>query len=202
MADAASKVTIFFEASGGTAPTGWTENFWSFQADLPTLIDQVVKQYVPKRAALLGVGCKIQSVRVSTNPLSRVTQVRFIVGKAGEPSVFTTSPADDYDPTQVDLLCRATTAQGKRRQLWVGGLPDSQTDQLLSQGITGAFTTSPTWKQYVAAIQASQLLLRFKLTNGPPPTFGADPITDVQPIMVRNRKRGRPFDLFRGRRIA
>lgn len=202
MADAPTKITIFFGASGGTAPTGWTENYWSGQVDLNLAIELVKNNYIKPRAALLGQGARIESIRAATNPPSRVTQVRFITGKEGDPSLFTTSPADDYDPTQVDLLCRATTAAGKRRQLWIGGLPDSQTDQLIAQGILGAFIASPAWKQFVAGIIKAGLFLRFKATNGPPPTYLADPIADVAPIMVRNRKRGRPFELFRGRRIA
>jgi hypothetical protein len=204
MPDAACKVNIFFKASGGTAPTGWTETFWSTITSLQDNIDQVVKIYVPKRAALLGVGAEIQYVRAAKVPPNRITQVSFLsgLGKIGAPSLFTTSPADDYDPTQVDLLCRVTDTSGHRRQLWIAGLPDSQTDQLLNQGITGAFISSPAWKQYQKAVNDCGFCIRSKVTNGPPPTFAANQIATIDPIMVRNRKKGRPFELFRGRRLA
>lgn len=202
MPDAAVKVNIFFKASGGTAPTGWTETYWSTITDLKDNLDNAEKIYVPKRAALLGVGASIQFLRCSKVPPNRVTQVRFLNGKQGDPSLFTTSPADDYDPTQVDLLCRVTDTAGKRRQMWIAGLPDSQTDQLLAQGITGAFTSSPSWKQFVKAVLDCGFCIRSKLTNGPPPTFAANQISTIDPVMVRNRKKGRPFELFRGRRLA
>lgn len=202
MPDAATKVTIFFEATGGTAPTGWTETFYSGVSDLQSALQQTMLNYVPKRKALLGVGASIQAVRTSKIPPNRSSAIAFLVGKDGQGDLFTTSPADDYDPTQVDLLCRVTDSAGKRRQLWVAGLPDSQTDQLLSQGITGAFINSPAWKQFVKAILTVQFGIRSKLTNGPPPTFAFNQIATVDPIMVRNHKKGRPFFLFRGRRLA
>lgn len=202
MPDAACKVNIFFKAAGGTAPTGWTETYWSTVTDLKDNLDTCEKTYVPKRAALLGVGAAIQFIRVSKVPPNRITQVRFLNGKQGDPSLFTTSPADDYDPTQVDLLCRVTDTAGRRRQMWIAGLPDSQTDQLLAQGITGAFTASPSWKQFVKAVKDCGYCIRSKATAGPPPTFAANQIDTIDPIMVRNRKKGRPFELFRGRRLA
>lgn len=201
MADAFSKVTIFLESTGGPAPTGWTETYWSTQGNLDVAVDLAVKKYVPKRAALLGVGASIKAVRASTIPPNRLSSITFVSGKAGDPSLFTTSPEDDYDPTQVDLLVRVTDVGGHRRQLWVGGLPDSQTDQLKIQGVNGAFINSPAWKQFVQGILDNNFCIRSK--NTPPATgYTAQSISTVVPIMIRNRKRGRPFFLFRGRRLA
>jgi hypothetical protein len=205
MPDAASKVTVFFEAQGGTAPTGWTENWWSSQADLPTIVNSFIANYVPARTPLLGVGARIQSVRATLvqTPAARVSYVEFLPGiKSGEGNLFTNSPADDYDPTQVDLLIRMSNLAGKHRQFWLGGLPDSQTDQLLQQGITGAFINSPAYKQWIAAIGRMPIGIRYKTSSGPPATYAFATLTTFLPIMVRNRKRGRPFYLFRGRRLA
>jgi hypothetical protein len=193
---------ILFQAQGGTAPTGWTETYWSGTANLQVSVDAAVNSYVPKRAALLGLGARIQAVKATSIPSNRSSFLRFLVGKEGDANLFTAGDADAYDPTQVDLLCRVETANFKRRSLWIAGLPDSVTNQLLATGITGAFTASPAWKQFVAAIQNTGFQIRYKDTNGPPPTYMASEITRVQPIMVRNRKRGRPFFLFRGRRNA
>lgn len=200
--DAATKVNIFFEAAGGTSPTGWTETFWSSITDVQDLADKIKSVYVPKRKALLGVGCSIQFIRASKIPPNRVTAIRYLVHKEGTPDLFTNSPADDYDPTQVDLLLRVEDSIGKRRQWWLGGLPDSQTDQLLAEGINGAFVNSPAFKQLVQAITTIGLGIRSIATKGTPNTYQFNQIVRIQPIMVRNRKRGRPFDLFRGKRLA
>lgn len=197
-----SKVTIFLEATGGTVPAGWTETYWSAVEDLASLVTFIRQNYVPARSALLGVGAKIVAVRATKNPPTRVSRIAFMQGKEGDPSLFTTSPADDFDPVQVALLCRGVTINGKRRQMWIDGLPDSVTDQLVKTGVLGSFTASPAWKQFVKAVQNSNLLLRFKTANGPPIVYDSEQLTDIQPIMVRNRKRGRPFYLFRGRRLA
>lgn len=202
MAVTNSKVTIFFSASGGTAPTGWTETFYSPQTDLEVSVDQAVKQYVPKRRAILGIGARILAVRASAVPPNRLSFIKFIVEDNGIGNVYTAAKVDDYDPTQVDLLCRIQSSNGHRRQFWVGGLPDSQTDQLLEQGITAPFINGAPFKQLVAAIIASNFQMQVKTANGPPPVFAYYNITSVLPIMVRNRKRGRPFFLFRGRRLV
>lgn len=201
MPDATSKVTIGFAASGGTAPTGWTETYWSGTVDLRISAQAAVNSYVPKRAALLGLGSKIQFVRATTVPPNRNSFIIFMVGKEGDPTIFDAGTQDAYDPTQVDLLVRLQTANNKRRSLWIAGLPDSVTNQLIATGINGSFTGSPAWKQFVQSILSTGFQIRYKVTT-PSPGYEAAEITQVQPIMVRNRKRGRPFFLFRGRRNA
>lgn len=200
MADALGKVTIFFEAQGKSVPTGWTETFWVGTSDLTVNVQNVIAKYVNKRRALLGTGAFIQAVRSTSVPSTRLSYIQFLVGKEGDASLFTNADADAYDPTQVDLLVRLQSTDGHRRQMWVGGLPDSVTDQLVTNGITGAFVASPAWKQFAQGIKDAQFQIRWKATNGPPPTYNASLITDIFPVQVRNRKRGRPFFLFRGRR--
>lgn len=197
-----SKVTLFFGCEGGTVPAGWTETYYNANTTLDTVLTTVRQKYVPKRAALLGQGAKVIAVRVTNYPPDRISRIAYLTGKEGDPSLFTTSPNDDFDPVQVCLLCRYVSINGHRRQGWVDGLPDSVTDQLIKTGVIGSFTASPAWKQFVASFNASGLQIRFKTANGPPILYGFEEIVDVQPIMVRKRNRGRPFSLFRGRRLA
>jgi hypothetical protein len=202
MPDAASRATIFFEATGGTASTGWTENYWSSQADLAVLINTVRNTYVKKRVALLGVGARVKYIKAANLPANRITRVYYLTGKEGDPSLFTTQDADDTDPTQVDLLCRTIDTAGKRRQQWISGIPDSATISQFQQGITGAFISSAPWKQFVQSILDSGFGIRSIDSKGPPVTYAFHTIAEVQPIMVRNRKKGRPFNQFRGRRAV
>lgn len=202
MPDATIKVVIFFEATGKKTPTGWTE-VWYRNVGLPSSTADLIQQiYVPARRSLLGFGARVKYLRVSNVPPNRITEVRYIFGKAGDPDIFTNTPADDYDPTQVDLLCRVQSTIGKRRQLWVGGLPDSVTDTGQDQGIRGAFTSSKAWKTWVAAIKQCGLGIRFKTANGPPKVYSFDPVAEVIPVEARKRDRGRPFNLFRGKRLV
>lgn len=203
MSDAASKFTVFFEAQGGTAPTGWTETMYSNLPVTDVNLDLLVQNYVPARRQLLGNGAFIQGARLSTIPPNRQASVQFFQGNFGLPSVFTHSPADDYDPTQVDLLLRVDDGNGHRRQFWLGGLPDSQTDQLLAQGMSSGFINSASMRNFKRALTTGGSLgLRYGVTKPPSPVGTYAKFVNVTPIMVRNRKRGRPFELFRGRRLA
>jgi hypothetical protein len=199
--DMTTKLTVFFEATGGTAPTGWTETFYCPLTDLDLTI-KLGKDYAKVRKALLGVGASMKFIRAADIPPDRTTVVYYLVGKEGEPDLFTTSPADDHDPTQVDLLVRMDSTPKGRRQFALSGLPDSVTDQLLLTGVNGAFTASPAFKQWSNFIQTRNLQIRVRTAVGPPPVYSYNTINRLTPIMIRNRKRGRPFELFRGRRIA
>src|SRR5262249_26477925 len=156
------------------------ETWYSSQTDLGNLIQQG-RNYVKVRRALLGVGTNVQFLRASTIPPNRVTQVYFTTGKEGEPDLFTTSPDDDHDPTQVDLLVRIDATPKGRRQLALSGLPDSVTDQLLLTGVKGAFTSSAAYKQWSSFIQNSGWGIRVKTAVGPPPTFTMNTITMLTP---------------------
>jgi len=201
MADAASRISIFFEASGGTAPTGWTETFWSSQGDLETAVLDCINKYVPKRKELLGVGARVQAVRATSIPSTRLSFIQFITGeKDGTGGIWSADSGGQYDPTQVDLLLRAQTADGHRRQIWLAGLPDEVTSQLIQTGVKAPFVSGASFKQWLGAIRSIPYGIRWK--SGPGPVYTFSPITQIFPIMVRNRKRGRPFYLFRGRRSA
>lgn len=209
MADAQSKLTIFFNAHGsspmadamGTPSVGWTETFYSALSSLTSLI-LVGKNYADKRSNMLGVGATVMYLRASTIPPNRLTRVFFYRGNSGQGDIYTKVPQDAYDPTQVDLLCRMEAVNGKRRMIWIAGLPDSLTSTAKSQGVDAAFINDPPFKQWVNFIKTNQLSMRFKETAGPPPTFGISSIIDIIPVMMRKRNRGRPFYLFRGRRQA
>jgi hypothetical protein len=211
MADAASKFTVFFQAQGsstaiigqaGNIPTGWTETYYSGAGLGRAAVDAFVAAFVQPRADLLGLGASIMYVRQTSvaNPAQkRISYVRFMSGKQGSPSLFTSPDKDAYDFTAVDLLIRAQGVNGHRRQLWLGGIPESQADQLVQTGVIGAFTSSPAFKQWVNAILGQQLGLRVGVQAGAG-TFEA--FAELQPEMVRRRNRGRPFYLERGRKLA
>lgn len=200
--DAKQKIVIFYEAAGKTAPTGWTETWYTPQTDPDKAIGEA-RTYVSFRRNFLGNGCFIQAVRVSLIPSSRVAGVYFFQGTEGLPQGYTNAPDDDYDPTQVDLLLRVKAGNNAARQWWLGGLPDSQTDQLKTQGTTAPFIQQVIQSQTIQTIKNNGWLIRSQIKpHTTPPTFQSFPITSVQPVMIRNRKRGRPFYLFRGRRLA
>lgn len=201
MADAKSRVTIFLEAFGGTVPTGWTETFYSNSEDLDLLIELWKNRYCGKRAELLGKGARISYLRVSTISAPRRSRTISLFGKDSE-SYSNQSRGDSYDPVQVDLLIRMTTALGKRRQFWLAGLPDKYTDQLIKDGMEANLIYGPVYKQYFQAIRDLEALIRYKSSPPVLTPFDSATIVHADPIMIRNRKRGRPFKLFRGRRAV
>jgi len=214
MADATSKYTVFFTAQGssagiigqnGNVPTGWTETYYSADGLSQSSLKNFVDKYVQVRADLLGIGAAILYCRQTSvaNPAQkRLSQVVFMSGKQGVPSVFVSDTKDGYLPSCNDILIRVQDSLGHRRQLWFGGLPRSQSDQLLQQGLLGAYVSSPGFKQWQNAILGLQLGIRYGVTGVAPGvgTFGA--IAQIIPEMVRRRDRGRPFYLERGRKLA
>jgi len=202
MPDAATRVQIFYEASGGTAPTGWTETFYSDDTDLDLFADKVRNIYMPKRVALMGAGVIAKFLRVSNVANNRLTRVLYLSGKQGENAQVSNSQEDAYDPTQVDLLVGMWDSVGHRRQFWLAGLPDRYTNQLVTQGVTAPFINGAAFKQWADSVLKAEFKIRWKATNGPPPTYNATNILRVEAKMIRNRKRGRPFNLFRGRRAV
>lgn len=202
MPDAASRVTIAYESSGGTVPTGWTETFYSETADLDILISDARTLYLPSRVSLLGKGAVAKFIRASHIPPDRKTKVVQLGGKQGENQSLTDSARDAYDPTQVDLLYRLRDADGHARQFWLAGLPDRYTDQLVAQGVDAGFLNGPAFKQFSDAILNARFLIRWKNSSGVPTPYLATRIVSCDPVMIRNRKRGRPFRLFRGRRAV
>lgn len=198
MADAASKITVFFKGTQGPVAVGWTENWWMSQGNLETAVNDVISEYVPKRKDLLGFGAAIQAVRAVSVPSTRLSFLQFIPGgKDGTGQVFSSPETDAMDPAQVDLLVRAQTADGHRRQFWIGGLPDAQTKTILLQGVSSLYIESPLFKQVMGIIRKLPFGIRWK--SGAGPTYTFSPITQLFPLMVRNRKRGRPFFPFHGR---
>ncbi len=198
----AQKLVFFYEAAGGVAPVGWTETFYTPNVGLDAAM-QLGKTYMQSRHSLLGNGASAQALRVSNVPNTRQTAIYFFQGKEGLPDIFTSPPGDDFDPTQVAMVVRLEDAVGDKRVFWLDGLPDSVTHTLVNQGIDGAYINSPLFKQTMDKIINQQF--EMQVVNKPradPPVFTYPKIVKATPIMVRNRKRGRPFFLFRGRRLA
>jgi hypothetical protein len=201
MADAKTRLIIGYNGGSRPSATGWTETFYTLDDSLQIAVQSCVDTYLPKRRALLGVGATVSFVRATSIPTTRLSYIQFLTGKDAEGNLFTTSPEDDFDPSQVDLLVRMQTANAHRRQFWLAGLPDKETDTLKVTGVNGAFTNSPAYKQWIATINALGYRIRYKVPPGPN-TFDSEIISQTFPIMIRNRKRGRPFFPFHGRRAV
>lgn len=202
MADAVGKVTVFFKAVQGDTPIGWTETFYSAIGDsistLQLLVTNVRNNYVPNRALLLGLGASIFAIRATQVSTSRISWVYFLTGSEGQPTQYTRPGVDNFDPAQGDLLMRMMSSVGKRRQFWLGGVPDSQTVTGLPAGVTASYKTAAE-ALILGAVSKAQLAMRFKIGVN---EFQGDIIQYVISEDMRKRDRGRPFRLFRGRRLA
>lgn len=215
MGDARIKHTFFYETKGKSTNTGWTETLWGNQPDLDTARANA-KDYMTIRKNLLGIGAIALAWRGTLVPAGfippapkRITQVYFFQGNEGVGEQFVRSPDDDYDPAHEDLLLSVQSAfdpgpppQSSRRSMFLSGLPDSQTDQLKTQGMNAPYLFGAQMSQFIKELTGGRWYNRKKTGAGPPATFTAYPISRVQPIMVRHRNRGRTFFPFRGRRLA
>jgi hypothetical protein len=163
----------------------------------------VADAYVKVRVPLLGNGAFIKAYRISSlDPaLKRLTQIKFMQGDAGTPRTSSQS-----DPSQVDLLVRLKAdASPAARNLWLSGLPDAYTNQLVAQGMEATFLFAGPFKKYLGFLTdpANALAIRAEVKpRTDPRTYQAIPIRQAEPIMIRKKDRGRPFNLFRGRRLA
>lgn len=215
MPDAPIKNTFFFKTAGAPVDTGWTETWWSFHASLD-LAEVAARQYAGRRSDLLGFGASMLAWRGTLNPAAfgpgaipkRITKVYFFTGTEGISTTYKAQGSDDFDPAHEDLLLRiqATVALVPQqivvhRSAFLSGIPDSQTDQLKKQGVNAPYVNDATWKQFVRQLTTIPYYSRIKDVANPG-KFLAYAISDVQPIMVRHRNRGRPFFQFRGRRLA
>lgn len=194
------KMTIFFGATGGTGvpPTGWTETWFKNEVDYKNMLG-IALGYCKVRRNLLGKQAFITHVRVSDAIIKRDTLVEQLNADEGSGKVYT-QDGDEHDPTQVDLLVRIESGELRRRSLFLAGLPDSVCQQLKENGISAPFILGPSFKNWQKYVIDNQLGIRFKVSSNPD-VYQIGNITSIQPRMVRNRKRGRPFDLFRGLRI-
>lgn len=192
------KMVIFFGATGGQGvpPTGWTETWYKTEVDYKNLLG-FATGYAKVRKQLLGINAFITAVRVSDALIKRDTLFEQLNADQGEGKVYNQA-GDEHDPTQVDLLIRLESTELRRRSLFMAGLPDSVAQQLKENGIGAAFLNGPSMKAWMRYITDNQFAIRFK-DPANPGLFLLGNITGIVPRMVRNRKRGRPFDLFRGR---
>lgn len=194
-----AKLTIFFAASGGRGvpPTGWTETWYKVENDYKNALGAAIT-YAKARKEILGFKASILGVRVSDAILKRETLVSQLSESGGTSTIYT-NDNDQHDPTQVDLLIRVEASENFRRSWFLAGLPDSVTEQLKEQGVNAPFLNGPPIKKVYTTMFDQGFCIRRK-DPAVPGTFILSPITSLIPRMVRNRKRGRPFDLFHGLR--
>jgi hypothetical protein len=223
--DAKSKASIRFDftrvlAGQPNSPAqsfiGWSETFWSTR-DPASLMQLIRSNYLPARNSLLAPGCGITEVVTANVPANKATNVFYPQGKdavGNYPATGSGGPgAADSDPEWIALLLRLETQAGKRRQLWLSGLPDNVTNTQgpaglfissstarFENGIDQAYVLSPAFIAWASAMQACNFGIRYITGHGPPKTYICDPIVRVIPISVRKRNRGRPHDLERARR--
>lgn len=206
MADANTKVSIFFETFGKKTNTGWTETFYMNSASpLDQISFNVRRGYIPARVNLLGIGARAKYLRISNIPPNRSSFVEYLTGGKGEGTYYIHDVIDDFDPTQNDLLLRMQTAQvngAKRRSFWLAGLPDEVTDTGQETGVKPTFISDGNWGKFVKAIFDMQFLIRYVESKGPPKVYKADPIAFIVPVETRKRNRGRPFNQFRGKKLV
>jgi len=209
------RATLIFKDVTAVRHVGWTETFWlrSTGGDLlAALVD--AKGMALFRAALLGPGYMIETVRVSKEGIfrdSRIEQTNY-TGK-----LLPMAPENEVgDFASSAVLIRMEADDKNRRQMWLSGAPDSL--QSIDKNIA-----DPAWMQKfnrwsgeITANWAYFGLTKNPATNkapakevnpDPPPAFLARPhqLYNITKCIIREystRKRGRPFYLYRGRAKA
>jgi len=207
----ASKLTVAFESTGGITPCGWSESFYSdleaTNLDSLQAVLDLGYAYTQIRKQLLGTNVKITFIRATpakaTKPeaTTRISQVYFLKGNEGVPSSPPIPPAT-FEPSQMDLFVLMRTFQGHHRPFFLSGMPQGYINTAAATGVEAFFVTNPAFTQWSAFIIAKRLYLRHTTTPMGVITYNYEKITKVVPEDLRKRNRGRPFRLFRGRKLA
>lgn len=206
------RINFFFEDMAAVRHVGWSEVIWARATGgtLQTALENA-KVLATLRANLLGPGYQLSVIRASKEDRfrdSRVAQVNYI-GKLGS-----FAPADDEgDFASSCVLVRMEGDDNDRRQMWLSGIPDSL--QTINKQITdpGWLQKFNLWKLEVQTSWSYFGLVKDPATNkapkrvlnpAPPPKYVVRPMRlyDITNVFIREystRKRGRPFDLYRGR---
>jgi hypothetical protein len=207
------RITFFFEDFQAVRHVGWSEIIWlnTTGGDLLAAVE-TARVLATLRAQLLGPGYQLSVIRASKEGVfrdSRVLQVNY----TGKPGPFSPS-GEEGDFASSAVLIRMEADDKDRRQMWLSGAPDSL--QTINSNIT-----DPDWlqkfKKWGAEITgqyayfgltkdaATNKAPKKTLNPTPPPKYVVRPMQlyNITKVILREystRKRGRPFDLYRGRR--
>lgn len=194
------RVNFMFESTKSVRPVGWSEVLWfqSVGLDLLTVMP-VAEELAQARANLLGSGYVIKAVRLSKEGIfrdSRLSQNAPFL----PPSSFVSS-AGDGDFACASLSVRMESDDLNRRFMWMSGIPDSV------QKITN-LPNDPLWLVFWAGWK-QKLIAKWsyfglqKQANGHPVVPHVKVLYPIATVMANEpsqRKRGRPFKLYRGRK--
>lgn len=204
------KATLLFVARNFPVPFGWSESIYLQTAGL-TDSDAKVLDYVATRRMALGNGASVYAYRLSDVNLTlgakhqRNGVTRTLSTGQGD-SPYNQSEYQAYDASSTSILVRCfDAARTHSRQFWITGMPDGWTTTLAKLGLEAGISTLPALSgvlKWLSAPGNAQIKSNIIASPGPPPVFTYFPIGFCQLRMVRSRKRGRPFDLLRGKRSA
>jgi hypothetical protein len=204
------RATFFFRGVQSFGPIGWSESHYLIGA--PTLPQALVKakNLGLIRAQLLGDGMVMAYIRVSAEGVFRDSQVQTI-------SYDAQTRAGGGKPGNADMgwtciLVRGESGTKQRRMFWIGGLVDAKTEQKIQPDPK---TFGNPWLDFTKELIANWGYLGLVVNAAnkapprvpkPPPGRGfiprpmvVYPYTQITMRRWGSRKRGRPFDLLRGR---
>lgn len=211
------RCTFFFEDVGASRHVGWSEVLWQATAD-PNLSNGLAKAtaLAKLRAKLMGQDILLQYVRLSHEGVYRdslVYQAALSGSSVSNKGGAILTPADFASSC---LLLRMESGDKARRSMYLSGNPDGV--QIITSLPTDPewMRSFQNWKTEVVANWAYFGLVKDPATNkapkrvvnpSPPPKYTPRPqqLYPISNVIVRSystRKRGRPFDLYRGRRKA
>lgn len=211
------RVTWFYSSVESEVPVGWSETLWyrTPQDEYAAAITAGI-ELAKKRLPSLGGGYKIAYMRVSKEGIYRDSQIEQLDMKSPNPSKLTADNIGDF--AYAVLLVRMQSGALHRRSMYISGLADS--DQRIDKSGAKLFEAGPlalwasavkenwAWYGYATAADTNKTG-RVWIPAAPPVTTTGHwdyplgrvlyPIDKVQGRRFGSHRRGRPFDLLRGR---
>lgn len=196
-----AKFTFLFQAAGAaqTVPVGWSETLYRTQLG-PNTDQNAGLAYVGIRKQILGDGAACIAMRYAQLDNPRAGIIRSLTEAEGTPTPSSPFGKYAYDPAQWDMLFAfRNPGLGYKRPFFLAGVPDYFTDQFKAKGMDAAFLNGAKMNDWIQELTAGGWCWYPKDRTAPNPKPRIlMPITQVTPRMMRARKRGRPFFLFRG----
>lgn len=201
---------------------GWSETYNFPDTTVGEQLMTTVQDLMYARLFLLGTNAQIDYVRVSQVNKPRDARLVNFIYPLQRSNFQTLTPSDFAGPCNdpwVGLQFRVEATDVGNVNRWmirlIGGVPDAQ---LMSFRIDPQLTIVPEfpfpphtrnyWQLTTGGMAWRNFWARFLLNcvhvkliqAGPPPIFRTTPLQRVIFRRIGKRDRGRPFDLFRGRR--
>lgn len=173
---------------------GWSEVYWLIQPNYAAALS-ALQTVVTARLGLSGPDVFADAIRVSDPFVFR--DVALTVYSTPQPGTWVFATGEQTIPIEESLRLRQFAGVKPFSLRWVHGIPSGQ---VAGNNFVPTVPYAGSLAAYVGSLESNTVLIIRKGVV-PPGPYPAMPISAITPENIRSRRVGRPFGLFRGRRL-